>query len=373
MIWMILTQLYSTLLELLRLTRLSTDEKDIEILLLRQQLDVMVRKNNQVVRPSREEKWSLAVLAAALKKRGRLTTGQLGRVIRIFKPETVIGWHRELVRRKWKQKVVDAGGRPPISQELSELIVQLAKENTRWGYGKIAGELQKLGYEVSISTVRNVLKAHDILPAPVRFGSIGWRKLMGHYKDQLLACDFFTVETIRMKTLYVFFFIELGTRRVHLAGITEHPDGAWVAQQARNTVWLLDEREADTELRCLIRDNDKKFTSSFDAVFESEGMKILRTPYQAPNANSIAERWISSAREECLDHILILNEAHLRRTLNEFVDYYNHARPHQGLDQQSPVPRTPPETEGVVTCRQVLGGIINDYYRIPSKPVMESV
>jgi len=107
---------------------------------------------------------------------------------------------------KWKQKVVDAGGRPPISQELSELIVQLAKENTRWGYGKIAGELQKLGYEVSISTVRNVLKAHDILPAPVRFGSIGWRKLMGHYKDQLLACDFFTVETIRMRTLYAFFF-----------------------------------------------------------------------------------------------------------------------------------------------------------------------
>ena len=206
MIWYIFAQSYSTLIELLRLSRISADEKDLEILVLRQQLDVMVRKNNQVVRPSREEKWSLAVLAAALKKRGRLTTSQLGRVIRIFKPETVIGWHRELVRRKWKQKAVDAGGRPPIGQELSELIVQLAEENTRWGYGKIAGELQKLGYEVSISTVRNVLKAHDILPAPVRFGSIGWRTLMRHYKDQLLACDFFTVETIRMKTLYAFFF-----------------------------------------------------------------------------------------------------------------------------------------------------------------------
>ena len=169
----------------------------------------------------------------------------------------MIGWHRELVRRKWKQKAVDTGGRPPISQELSELIVQLAKENTRWGYGKIAGELQKLGYDVSISTVRNVLKAHDILPAPVRFGSIGWRTLMGHYKDQLLACDFFTVETMRMQTLYVFFFIELGTRRVHLAGVTANPDGAWVAQQARNMVWMLDEREAETELRCLIRDNDR--------------------------------------------------------------------------------------------------------------------
>jgi hypothetical protein len=121
MIWYILAQLYSTLIELLRLSRLSTDEKDLEILVLRHQLDVMVRKSNQVVRPSKEEKWSLAVLAAALKKRGRLTTSQLGRVIRIFKPETVIGWHRELVRRKWKQKPVDASGRPPISQELSEL------------------------------------------------------------------------------------------------------------------------------------------------------------------------------------------------------------------------------------------------------------
>jgi len=167
--------------------------------------------------------------------------------------------------------------------------------------------------------------------------------------------------------------LELGTRRVHLAGVTEHPDGAWVAQQARNTVWLLDEREADTELRCLIRDNDKKFTSSFDAVFESEGIKILRMPYQAPNANAHAERWIKSARNECLDHILIWNETHLRRTLNEFADYYNRARPHQNLDQQSPVPRTPPDTEGDVTYRQVLGGIINDYYRVPNNSVMASV
>jgi transposase InsO family protein len=154
---------------------------------------------------------------------------------------------------------------------------------------------------------------------------------------------------------------------------TEHPGGAWMAQQARNIVWLLGEREAETELRCLIRDNDKKFTSSFDAVFESEGIKILRTPYQAPNANSIAKRWIKSARNECLDHILIWNETHLRRTLNDFADYYNHARPHQSLDQQSPVPRTPPDTEGDVTCRQVLGGIINDYYRVPNNSVMASV
>jgi len=135
-------------------------------------------------------------------------------------------------------------------------------------------------------------------------------------------------------------------------------------------VWLLDGREK--ELRCLIRDNDGKYTSSFDAVFESEGMKVLRTPYQAPNANSIAERWIRGAREECLDHILIWNEAHLRRTLNDFVDYYNHARPHQGLEQQFPVPSTRPKTEGDITFRQVLGGIINDYYRAPINLTMQS-
>ncbi len=373
MLFSLLAQLCATLIDLLRIARLSNDDKDLEILILRQQLDILVRKQQHAVRPSWEEKWPLAVLAVSLKKRGRLTTGQLGSILRIFKPETVIGWHRELVRRKWKQKPVESGGRPPISKELSVLIVQLAKENTRWGYGKIAGELLKLGYDVSESTVRNVLKANDILPAPVRFGSIGWRTLMRHYKHQLLACDFFTVETLRLQTLYVFFFIELGTRRVHLAGVTANPDGAWVTQQARNMIWTLDERETDTDLRCLIRDNDGKYASSFDAVFESEGMKILRTPYQAPNANSYAERWVLTARSECLDHILIWNEAHLRRVLNEFSTYYNTRRPHQGLAQQSPVSRAPAEATGPVACRRTLGGIINDYYRTSTGLALPSV
>ncbi|RME47089.1 MAG: integrase [Chloroflexi bacterium] len=178
----------------------------------------------------------------------------------------------------------------------------------------------------------------------------------------MLACDFFTVETIRLQTLYVLFFIELETRRVYLAGVTEHPDGTWVVQQARNTVWLLDEREAETDLHCLIRDNDKKFTLSFDAVFECEGINILRTPFQAPNANAYAERWVRTVREECLDHILIWNEAHLLRTLNEFVTYYKTRRPHQGLDQQSPLPRLPSENTGAVSSRRILGAIIHDYF-----------
>jgi hypothetical protein len=212
--------------------------------------------------------------------------------------------------------------------------------------------------------VRNVLNANGILPAPVRAGSIGWKTLMSHYREQLLAVDFFIVETIWLQTIYVFFLIELGTRRVHLAGITQHPNGHWVTQQARNQVLLL--QENDTDFIGLIRDNDSKYTEAFDAVFESEDINIIRTPYQAPNANAIAERWVRSVRQECLDKVLILNEAHLRRVLNEFLHYYNNRRPHQSLDQQSPLKWPEPDRNGLIQKRRILGGIINDYFRLQS-------
>jgi putative transposase len=243
-------------------------------------------------------------------------------------------------------------------------VIQLALENDDWGYGKIAGELEKLGIELSETAVGNILRAEGIEPAPVRAGSIGWKTLMRHYREQLLATDFFTVETILLKTVYVFFLIELGTRRVYLAGITQHPNGHWVTQQARNQVWLLQEK--DTDYIGLIRDNDSKYTEAFDAVFESEGINIIRPPYPAPNANSVAERWVRTVRSECLDKLLILNEAHLRRVLNEFLAYYNTRRPHQGLAQQSPIERPKPGTKGLIQKRKVLGGIINDYFRLPA-------
>jgi hypothetical protein len=186
---------------------------------------------------------------------------------------------------------------------------------------------------------------------------------MRHYKAQMLACDFFTIETVWLKTLYVFFFIQLGTRRVHLAGTTTNPDSAWTAQQARQFVWELDESR---EFHFLIRDRDSKFTDAFDHVFESEGMHVIPTPIRAPNANAYAERWIRSVRQECLDHILIINEAHLQRVLKEYVGYYETARPHQGLDQQTPVPRQSLDTSGPIQKRKILGGIINDYYRAAS-------
>lgn len=209
----------------------------------------------------------------------------------------------------------------------------------------------------------NILREKGTIPAPIRAGSIGWKVLMSHYREQLLACDFFQVETIWLKTLTVFFFIDIGTRQVYFAGITDHPNGHWITQQARNQVWTIQEQE--DEFCALIRDNDKKFPNSFDTVFESEGINVIRIPYFAPNANAFAERFVRTVRQEILDKVLVINEAHLRRVLNEFLLYYNQRRPHQGLEQQSPIERPEPLTEGLIRKRQVLGGIINDYFRIP--------
>jgi len=182
---------------------------------------------------------------------------------------------------------------------------------------------------------------------------------MSHYKQQLLACDFFTIDTLSLQTLNVF-FIEVGTRRVHFAGCTAHPTGAWVTQQARQLVWEVGTREFP--LRFLIHDRDSKFTTAFDVVFTSEQIKVIPVPYRAPNTNAYAERWVRTVREECLDKLLLLNEMHLRRIMRDYIDYYNKARPHQGLDQQIPVPNKGPRHTGVIRCRHVLG-IIHDYYR----------
>jgi hypothetical protein len=206
-----------------------------------------------------------------------------------------------------------------------------------------------------------ILERHGIPPAPERSTSPRWLHLITHYKNQLLACDFFTVETLFLQTVYVLIFVELGTRRVHFAGCTAHPDNAWVTQQDRQVMWALEDR--DHGIRFLIRDNDKKFTDAFDTVFRSEGIAVITAPFRAPNANSFAERWIRSVREECLDKLLIINQAHLRRVMCEYVEFFNTARPHQGIEQQIPIPQTDHLTHGSVRCRNVLGGIIYDYYR----------
>ena len=348
---------------MVNLRRQSGREKDLEILILRHQLDILDRKRAHPIKISKAEKLTLSVLTNKLITASSGTASQLRNVVRIFQPETVLKWHRELVRRKWTQDHRSNGGRPRIDQDLEDLIVRLAEENPRWGYGKIEGELLKLGVKLSQTTIRNVLNRNGIVPAPVRFGSIGWRRLMKHYKQQIIACDFFTIETFWLKTLYVFFFIELGSRRVHLAGITANPNSAWVTQQARQFVWKID--EADANLRFLIRDRDSKFTDAFDNVFKSAGFHVIHTPVRALDANAYAERWVRTVREECLDHLLFMNQTHLKRVLNGYINYYETSRPHQGLNQQTPVSRQPIPYSGQVRKREVLGGIINDYYCVP--------
>jgi putative transposase len=367
--WFILKHIFSTIFSFITIGRLSEQEKDLEILVLRQQLSILQRKLDHPIRPSRVEKMTLAVLTTKIKKISRRATDQLQDIIRIFQPETILRWHRELVRRKWTYPNQNKGGRPATSKEIENLILRLARENSRWGYGKIQGELRKLYFRVSETSIRNILNRHGILPAPARHGSLGWRYLMNHYKEQILACDFFTVETILLQTIYVFFFIELGSRRVHFAGITINPNQFWVTQQARQLVWQLS--DGDTSFRFLIHDNDRSLSLAFDTVFKSEGFHVIKTPFQAPNANSFAERWVRTAREECLDLILIFNAAHLRRVMLEFVDYYNSARPHQGIHQQSPIPYHLPAS-GSIQCRNILGGIIHDYFRDPSCTVLSS-
>jgi transposase InsO family protein len=216
---------------------------------------------------------------------------------------------------------------------------------------------------VSATTVRRVLHRHGVDPAP-RFG-ISWREFLRTQATTILATDFFTVDTVLLRRLYVLFFIELDTRRVHLAGITANPSGAWVAQQARNLV--LTAGEGLSSRRFLIRDRDTKFTGVFDEVFSTEGLTVIKTPVRAPQANSYAERWIGSVRRECLDWILVFGRRHLGYVLREYVDHYNAHRPHRGLDLGIPEARgdeldtVSPSPVQPVRRRDRLGGLIHEY------------
>lgn len=357
--WFLIAHCFALLLELILLRRQSDQAKDLQILLLRRQLEIVQRKLDRPLRISRAEKFSLALLTIRLKRITGDSAKELRDVIRIFQPETVLKWHRELVRRKWTHQHRVHSGRPRTDSEVEHLVLQLARAND-WGNGKIQGELRKLGIDISDQTVANILKRHGIPPLSQRRPSLSWRHLMTHYQQQIIACDFFTVETLFLQTLYVFFFIELGTRRVHFAGCTTYPTSTWVTQQARQFVWSIEQRTPP--LRFIIHDRDSKFTDSFDAVFASEHIKIIRTPVRAPNANTYAERWVRSVREECLDKLLIWNETHLWHVMRDYVDYYNQSRPHQGIGQQTPVPQLKQKPVGAIRCRSVLG-IINDYYR----------
>jgi len=331
----------------------SREFKEVEIVVLRHELAVLRR---QVDRPRLGDSDRVFLAAASRVLRG---TGQHSFFVR---PDTLLGWHRQLVRRRW----TNAGrrpGRPAISEDIRELVLRVARENPRWGYQRIVGELASVGVQIGATTVRTILRQAGMPPAGER-ARLCWREFLRVQAQSMIACDFFTVETLWLGRLYVLFFIELASRRVHVAGCTQNPSGTWRAQQARQLAWSLSERL--TPLRFLIHDRDSKFSHAFDEVFRSEGVEIIRTPFRAPKANAFAERWVGTVRRDCLDWILIVSRRQLDRVLRVYVDHYNSHRPHRALGLTPPTPErrlrlVSSHPQDHVHRRDRLGGLIREY------------
>jgi len=277
----------------------------------------------------------------------------------IIKPETLVRWHREIVRRHWRLRSRRRAGRPAVDPEARQLVLRLVRENPRWGYTKIAGEMRKLGFgRFGRTTVRRILREHGLAPSPQRRRGLSWPEFVGHYGEFIWACDFFTVTTATLRTYYVFMVLEISTRRIRFWNVSASPDGAWVAQQFRNLSVVSDDLP-----RYLIHDRDDKFTAHADALLTAADTEVVRLPARSPDLNGYIERCIRTLREECLDRIIILNERHLRWVLGEFIRYYNRRRPHRSLQLHVPEgPRDYPR-QGLIARRQILRGLVNDYCR----------
>jgi putative transposase len=296
----------------------------------------------------------------------RLGHRVLAEVANVARPDTILGWYRKLVARKFDgSKARRSPGRPRIKREVEQLIVRMARENRDWGYDRIAGALANLGYEVCDQTVGNVLQRHDLLPAPERKHTTTWSAFIRTHLALLAGTDFFTAEVLTLRglvTYYVLFFIHLESRRVDIAGVTVHPDEPWMKQMARNVTM-----EGCGVLRdcCyLLHDRDSKYTPSFRAIIASGRVEPLVLPARSPNLNAYAERWIRSVKEECLCKVVLFGERSLRRALSEYVEHFHGERNHQGKGNVLLFPRRATiRRDGRVHCRERLGGLLRYYHQ----------
>ena len=298
----------------------------------------------------------------------RLGRKALEDVANVVKPDTIMGWYRKLVARKFDgSKSRRYPGRPRMDDEIEQLVVRMAKENSDWGYDRIVGALANLGYTLSDQTVGNILQRHGIPPAPERKRTTTWSDFIRAHMSVLAGTDFFTVEVLTLRglvTYYVLFFIHLESRRVEIAGITPHPNEAWMKQIARNVT--MDEWGFLENCKYLIHDRDTKFTDSFRAIIKSSHVEPLKLPARSPNLNAHAERWVRSVKEEALSKLILFGETSLRRVLREYLVHYHVERNHQGKDNVLLFP-TVTEAEnrakGSVSCKECLGGLLKYYYR----------